>query len=75
VQILSQFDWNVTINENMADISGLHVAFEAWRREQLHGGYSDQTLPDVNLNKDQLFFVSAAQVLISFSSARTECKI
>ncbi|XP_059477136.1 endothelin-converting enzyme homolog isoform X2 [Neocloeon triangulifer] len=68
-QIDVEFDWNITINENMADISGLHIAYEAWRREQLHLGFSDPTLPNVDLKKEQLFFVSAAQTYCSNLSA------
>ncbi|XP_065339082.1 endothelin-converting enzyme 1-like [Cloeon dipterum] len=68
-QVEVEFDWNITINENMADISGLHIAYGAWRREQLHLGYSDPTLPNIDLNKEQLFFVSAAQAYCTNLSA------
>jgi hypothetical protein len=56
-----QFDWNVTRNENMADISGLQIAYSAWRLLQ-EGETADPHLPGIKLNTRQLFFLSAAQV-------------
>ena len=57
-----QFDWNVTRNENMADISGLQIAYSAWRLLQ-EGEAADPRLPGLNLNTRKLFFLSAAQVI------------
>jgi predicted metalloendopeptidase len=56
-----QFDWNVTRNENMADISGLQIAYRTWRLLQ-EGDAPDPRLPGLNLNTRQLFFLNAAQV-------------
>jgi hypothetical protein len=58
-----QFDWNITRNENMADISGLQIAYSAWRL-LLDGETADPRLPGLNLNTRQLFFLSAAQVIL-----------
>lgn len=58
---LLQFDWNVTRNENMADVSGLQIAYKAWRLLQ-EEETEDPRLPGLNLNTKQLFFLSAAQV-------------
>lgn len=55
-----QFDWNMTKNENMADISGLQMAYQAWRTVTNSG--KETTLPGVNLDAQQLFFLNAAQV-------------
>lgn len=43
----------------MADISGLQMAFQAWK--SVTDG-KEQTLPGVKLNAQQLFFLNAAQV-------------
>lgn len=56
-----QFDWNMTRNENMADISGLQIAYKTWRLLQ-EGDAPDPRLPGLNLNTRQLFFLNAAQV-------------
>jgi hypothetical protein len=45
----------------MADISGLQVAYSAWKLLQ-EGETADPRLPGLNLNTRQLFFLSAAQV-------------
>lgn len=49
----------MTKNENMADISGLQMAYQAWK--SVTNG-NEPTLPGVNLNAQQLFFLNAAQV-------------
>lgn len=54
-----QFEWNITKNENMADISGLQLAYQAWETDT-EG--KEATLPGINLNAQQLFFLNAAQV-------------
>jgi hypothetical protein len=60
---LLQFDWNLTRNENMADISGLQIAYKTWGL--LQEEYDpDPRLPGINLNARQLFFLNAAQVKI-----------
>ena len=56
----SQFDWNVTSNENLADIGALQVAYDAWM--SLHKIRPDLRLPFVDLSPDQIFFVAVAQV-------------
>ncbi|XP_012267050.2 neprilysin-1 isoform X2 [Athalia rosae] len=54
-----QFDWNVTRNENMADIGALQISYQAW--QSLTNG-KDRTLPGLqSLRPSQLFFISAAQ--------------
>lgn len=62
--MLFQFDWNVTQNENMADISGLQIAYKTWRLLQ-EGDARDARLPGINLSPRQLFFLNAAQVNVS----------
>jgi hypothetical protein len=71
-----QFDWNVTRNENMADISGLQIAYSAWRLLQ-EGESADPLLPGLNLNTRQLFFLSAAQVNVhdDFTHRRSDAMI
>ncbi|PSN56045.1 hypothetical protein C0J52_11802 [Blattella germanica] len=59
-----KFDWNVTRNENMADISGLQIAYKAWRNLQ-EAEPPDARLPGINLNTRQLFFLNAAQTYCS----------
>jgi predicted metalloendopeptidase len=56
-----QFDWNLTRNENMADISGLQIAYKTWSLLQEEND-PDPRLPGINLNARQLFFLNAAQV-------------
>ncbi|KAJ1529688.1 hypothetical protein ONE63_006443 [Megalurothrips usitatus] len=53
------FDWNVTSNENLADIGALLVSYDAWMN--LHKIQSDLRLPMVDLSPHQLFFVAVAQ--------------
>ncbi|XP_046614383.1 neprilysin-3-like isoform X1 [Neodiprion virginianus] len=54
-----QFDWNVTRNENMADIGALQISYQAW--QTLTNG-KDRTLPGLQaLRPSQLFFIAAAQ--------------
>ncbi|RZF42294.1 hypothetical protein LSTR_LSTR003912 [Laodelphax striatellus] len=60
VPIEIQFDWNITRNENMADISGLQMAYETWL--QLQDKHRDPSLSSLNLKPTQLFFLHAAQV-------------
>lgn len=55
-----QFDWNVTSNENLADIGALQVSYDAWLN--LNKVHSDLRLPMVDLSPHQLFFVAVAQV-------------
>ncbi|CAG2064089.1 unnamed protein product, partial [Timema podura] len=57
-----QFDWNMTRNENMADISGLNIAYQTWQTlRESSANPTDPKLPRVNLNTRQMFFLSAAQ--------------
>ncbi|XP_026273433.2 endothelin-converting enzyme 2 isoform X2 [Frankliniella occidentalis] len=53
------FDWNVTSNENLADIGALQVSYDAWL--DLHRANPDFRLPSVDLTPHQLFFVGVAQ--------------
>lgn len=57
------FEWNVTRNEHMADISGLHVAYETWHN--LQKTHPDPRLSGLNLSPSQLFFLHSGQVLCS----------
>ncbi|XP_015589308.1 neprilysin-1 [Cephus cinctus] len=62
-----QFDWNVTRNENVADIGALQIAHETW--QTLTNG-KDRTLPGLEaLRPNQLFFISAAQTYCSNMTA------
>lgn len=55
-----QFDWNVTRNENVADIGALQISYKTWHT--LTNG-KDRSLPGLEgLRASQLFFISAAQV-------------
>ncbi|XP_012226290.1 neprilysin-1 [Linepithema humile] len=55
-----QFDWNMTRNENVADIGALQISHKTWHT--LTNG-KDRSLPGLEgLRSSQLFFISAAQV-------------
>lgn len=55
-----QFDWNMTKNENVADIGALQISHRTWH--SLTNG-KDRSLPGLEgLRPSQLFFISAAQV-------------
>uniref|UniRef100_A0A3P8UJQ5 Phosphate regulating endopeptidase homolog, X-linked n=1 Tax=Cynoglossus semilaevis TaxID=244447 RepID=A0A3P8UJQ5_CYNSE len=53
-----------TLAENIADNGGIRQAFRAYRRwvEQSRGGVEEPLLPGVELNNNQLFFLSYAHV-------------
>ncbi|XP_008550399.1 endothelin-converting enzyme 1 [Microplitis demolitor] len=54
-----QFDWNVTRNENVADIGALQISYQTWHT--LTNG-RDRALPTLDaLRPSQMFFISAAQ--------------
>ncbi|KAG8036773.1 hypothetical protein G9C98_004095, partial [Cotesia typhae] len=54
-----QFDWNVTKNENVADIGALQISYQTWYT--LTNG-RDRALPVLDaLRPSQMFFISAAQ--------------
>ncbi|XP_034250494.1 neprilysin-3-like [Thrips palmi] len=53
------FDWNVTSNENLADIGALQVSYDAWKN--VVKSHPDMRLPQVDLSPHQLFFVGVAQ--------------
>ncbi|XP_015109217.1 neprilysin-2 [Diachasma alloeum] len=62
-----QFDWNVTRNENVADIGALQISHQTWYT--LTNG-RDRTLPSLEgLRPSQLFFISAAQTYCSNMTA------
>ncbi|XP_076284156.1 neprilysin-1 isoform X4 [Lasioglossum baleicum] len=62
-----QFDWNVTRNENVADIGALQISFKTWHT--LTNG-RDRSLPGFEgLRPSQLFFISAAQTYCSNMTA------
>lgn len=62
VRMVFQFDWNVTRNENVADIGALQISYKTWHT--LTNG-KDRSLPGLEgLRPSQLFFISAAQVNI-----------
>ena len=43
--------------ENIADSGGVHIAFQAYRDVNMN-----QTLPNIDLSNDEIFFVSFGQV-------------
>lgn len=53
-----------TLSENIADNGGIREAFRAYRRwvDQSRGGKEEPLLPGVQLNNNQLFFLSYAHV-------------
>ncbi|XP_066984406.1 LOW QUALITY PROTEIN: uncharacterized protein [Macrobrachium rosenbergii] len=55
-----EIDSSTTLNENLADIEGIRHAFRAYKRWEAQN-YREPRLPAVNLNPDQLFFVSAVR--------------
>ncbi|XP_015187858.1 PREDICTED: neprilysin-like isoform X2 [Polistes dominula] len=62
-----QFDWNVTRNENVADIGALQISHKTWHT--LTNG-KDRSLPGLEgLRPSQLFFISAAQTYCSNMTA------
>lgn len=64
-----QFDWNVTRNENVADIGALQISYKTWHT--LTNG-KDRSLPGLEgLRASQLFFISAAQVNKRFRISST----
>ena len=52
-----QMNGTVTLDENIADSGGVHIAFQAYRDVNMH-----QTLPNIDLSNDEIFFVSFGQV-------------
>lgn len=61
LNFVAQFDWNMTKNENVADIGALQIAHKTWHI--LTNG-KDRSLPGLEgLRPSQLFFISAAQVI------------
>ncbi|XP_051159480.1 neprilysin-1-like [Leptopilina boulardi] len=62
-----QFDWNVTRNENVADVGALQISYQTWHT--LTNG-KDRSLPGLEaLRPNQLFFISAAQTYCSNMTA------
>ncbi|XP_034940885.1 neprilysin-2 [Chelonus insularis] len=62
-----QFDWNVTKNENVADIGAIQISYQTWHT--LTNG-RDRTLPLLEaLRPSQMFFISAAQTYCTNTSA------
>ncbi|XP_033217497.1 neprilysin-21-like [Belonocnema kinseyi] len=62
-----QFDWNVTRNENVADVGALQISYQTWH--SLTNG-KDRSLPGLEaLRPSQLFFISAAQTYCSNMTA------
>ena len=47
----------VTLVENIADSGGVHIAFQAYKDVNIN-----QTLPNIDLSNDEIFFVSFGQV-------------
>lgn len=50
----------VALDENIADSGGIHIAFQAYRDVNMN-----QTLPNINLSNDEIFFVSFGQIWCS----------
>ena len=47
----------VALDENIADSGGVHIAFQAYKDVNMN-----QTLPNIDLSNDEIFFVSFGQV-------------
>jgi len=47
----------VTLVENIADSGGVEIAFQAYKDVNMN-----QTLPNIDLSNDEIFFVSFGQV-------------
>lgn len=58
-------DGNFTLNENLADNGGLHLANEAYHKWIKETGEVEPLLPGIHLDQEQLFFVSTAQMYCS----------
>ncbi|XP_025083825.1 endothelin-converting enzyme 1-like [Pomacea canaliculata] len=54
-----------TLDENVADISGLKVAFKAYRSVIKERGREEDKYPTLPYTPDQLFFIGYAQVMCS----------
>lgn len=54
---LTQMNGTVTLVENIADSGGIHIAFQAYRDVNIN-----QSLPNIDLSNDEIFFVSFGQV-------------
>lgn len=50
-----------TLNENIADNSGIRQSFQAYKTWQKSSGKPDATLPGLNYTQNQLFFINYAQ--------------
>ncbi|XP_011500952.1 PREDICTED: neprilysin-21 [Ceratosolen solmsi marchali] len=58
-----QYDWNITRNENVADIGALQIAYQTW---YILTNGKDRILPGLEaLHPNQLFFIRAAQTYCS----------
>ncbi|XP_025083817.1 endothelin-converting enzyme 2-like isoform X2 [Pomacea canaliculata] len=58
-------DGLLTLDENVADISGLKVAFKAYRSVIKERGREEDKYPTLPYTPDQLFFIGATQVMCS----------
>lgn len=60
----------LTLGENIADLGGVKLAYDAWKAWEAENGTPDTMVPD--LNADQLFFVAYAQGWCTIMSPELE---
>lgn len=53
-----QMNGTVTLDENIADSAGVQIAFQAYK----DAANINESLPNIDLSNDQVFFVSFGQV-------------
>merc|ERR1712046_279989 len=60
---------DLTVGENMADMGGLKLAFQAWKALEKEKSLEKKTASGIEgLKKEQLFFVAAAQAWCGHST-------
>lgn len=67
-----QVNGTLTLGENIADNGGVIAAYQAYKNSLRKTGASEQTLPGLSYNPDQLFFIASAQVLCQVATPQTE---
>ncbi|XP_022104192.1 endothelin-converting enzyme 1-like isoform X2 [Acanthaster planci] len=61
-QVNRKVNAKLTLGENIADTSGLKVAFKAYRRWIAERGAEEPTLPGIRLTHNQIFFLNYGQL-------------
>ncbi|XP_066593303.1 neprilysin-like [Prorops nasuta] len=60
---ISQLDGNITLDENIADSTGIHSLYKVFKLARALKGTPDPKIPGLeDFSEDQLFFLSAASV-------------